>query len=988
VSPDILQLFEAEGTPQELAGHTPLLLGDLEAVWLVAAGRVDVFAVGLEKGRPVSARVHLFRAVAGQALFGMGLEGSPASKGLLVVGVSGTGLLRLPRARLGQLTGEAGVAEQVGRLVEGWVWHLTAAVSTGFPPKQCTLLEPGREVSLEPATRLCSGAQIVWVRHLEGSSCFAGWPELTLSPDQGPFPLAGNAWLEATDPGRLTAAPTRAVLGESSLWSGLERFHQVILACLVWKSWDANAANRERLWLQADADRRLAEAALERLAEVAAPAADEADAAVTADPLLWATQLVGHRLGIAIQAPPGWLRGRGMDGEQAAITHPSPPTTDQSSPHHASAVAAIARASRVRLRRVLLQGDWWRQDSGPLLAFTHDQQPVALLPSSPTGYDLADPVSGVRIPVTADIAAELAPFAHTFYRPFPARALRVGDLAQLGLAGCGKDLRTVLLLSLMGALLSLLPPIATGVVVETIIPSGDRGQLLLVLLGLAVAAIAAGLFEITRNIAILRVESRADAAVEAALWDRLLGLPVSFFRRFTAGDLAGRALGLAAIRQLLTGATVTSLLGGVFSLCSLGLLFVYDLSLAALALVLLLALLGTTALTGYGQLRFQRPMYQLRGKVAGLVLQLITGIARLRVAGAEERALALWATQFSTQRRLTFRARSVANTLAVVQSAVPLLVAVALFALAAARLRAGLSVGAFLAFNAAFGQALAGAIALGAALNAVLRVIPLFERLRPILEAAPEVDPARPDPGELTGAIEVSHVSFRYQPDGPLILDDVSLQARPGEFVAVVGPSGSGKSTLFRLLLGFDAPQAGSIYLDSRDLAGLDLQAVRRQLGVVLQTSKVIAGAILTNILGGKLLTLENAWEAARLSGLEDDIKQMPMGMHTVIPEGGQTLSGGQRQRLLIARAVASWPRILLMDEATSALDNRTQAMVSQSLEQLKATRLVIAHRLSTVCHADRIYVMQAGRVVQQGSYEDLARQPGLFAELVKRQLA
>jgi ATP-binding cassette subfamily C protein len=651
-------------------------------------------------------------------------------------------------------------------------------------------------------------------------------------------------------------------------------------------------------------------------------------------------------------------------------------------------VASIARASRVRLRRVLLKGDWWRQDNGPLLAFTQDQHPVALLPNSPTGYDLADPVAAVRTPVTAAIAAGLAPFAHTFYRPFPAQALRVLDLARFGLASWGKDLRRVLLLSLIGALLALLPPIATGMVVETIIPGGERGQLLLVLLGLAVAAIAAALFEITRNIAILRVESRADAAFEAGLWDRLLGLPVSFFRRFPAGDLAGRALGIAAIRQLLTGATVTSLLGGVFSLCSLGLLFVYDLRLAGLALLLLLALLGVTALAGYGQLRFQRPMYQVRGKVAGLVLQLITGIARLRVAGAEERALALWATQFSAQRRLAFRARSVANMLAVFQSTVPLLSAAAIFALAAARLRVGLSVGAFLAFNAAFGQALAGALALSTALNSVLRAVPLYERLRPILEAPPEVDPSRPDPGELTGAIEVSHVSFRYQPDGPLNLDDVSLLARPGEFVAVVGPSGSGKSTLFRLLLGFEAPRAGSIYFDSRDLAGLDLQAVRRQMGVVLQTSKVIAGAILTNIIGGKLLTLEDAWEAARLSGLEDDIKQMPMGMHTVIPEGGNTLSGGQRQRLLIARAVASRPRILLFDEATSALDNKTQAVVSQSLEQLKATRVVIAHRLSTVRHADRIYVMQAGRVVQQGSYEELAGQPGLFADLVKRQLA
>ena len=267
-----------------------------------------------------------------------------------------------------------------------------------------------------------------------------------------------------------------------------------------------------------------------------------------------------------------------------------------------------------------------------------------------------------------------------------------------------------------------------------------------------------------------------------------------------------------------------------------------------------------------------------------------------------------------------------------------------------------------------------------------VQVVPLYERARPILEAPPEVDPAKAAPGDLSGEVELSHVSFRYQPDGPLILDDVSLHVKAGEFVAFVGPSGAGKSTIIRLLLGFESPASGSIYYDHEDLSGLDRQALRRQIGVVLQDGKLTPGDVFSNIVGSSPLTQDDAWEAARLAGLEEDIHDMPMGMQTVIGEGAATLSGGQRQRLMLARAVASRPRILLLDEATSALDNRTQADVSRGLERLKATRIVVAHRLSTVRNADCIYVIDGGRIVQSGRYEELVGQKGLFADLAKRQ--
>jgi ATP-binding cassette subfamily C protein len=296
--------------------------------------------------------------------------------------------------------------------------------------------------------------------------------------------------------------------------------------------------------------------------------------------------------------------------------------------------------------------------------------------------------------------------------------------------------------------------------------------------------------------------------------------------------------------------------------------------------------------------------------------------------------------------------------------------------------------GNFMAFNTAFVQFTAAAVGLTQAFTMIYQAIPAYERAGPILATLSEADPSKTDPGELSGTIDIDHVSFRYHPDGPLILDDVSLQCRPGEFIALVGESGSGKSTLLRLLLGFDVAESGAILYDGRDLATLDIRAVRRQIGSVLQNGRLMAGDVFTNIVGSTTSTQDEAWEAARMAGLDEDLKQMPMGMNTYIAEGGGTLSGGQRQRLMVARALVTKPRIIYFDEATSALDNRTQEIVSQSLERLAATRVVIAHRLSTIVNADRIYVMQHGRVVESGNYRELMQRRGLFARLARRQIA
>ncbi|MCA9971327.1 MAG: NHLP bacteriocin export ABC transporter permease/ATPase subunit, partial [Anaerolineales bacterium] len=614
------------------------------------------------------------------------------------------------------------------------------------------------------------------------------------------------------------------------------------------------------------------------------------------------------------------------------------------------------------------------------------QQPVAQLPRK-GGYDLVNPVAQTRRPITAETAESLTPFAHMFYRPLPAEALSARQLVRFGLQGAARDVRTVLLMAAAVGLLSLLMPMATGLIVDQIIPDASSRQLVQLSLALVVVVVAVTLFQVTQNLALLRLQGKLGADLQAAVWDRTLNLPVAFFRDFAAGDLGNRVMGISSIQQMLSGTVLSAMIAGLFSVFSFLLLFYYDRRLALVATLLVAVSSAVLLITGRSQVRYQRQLAQVQGKISSTVLQAIEGIAKFRASGAEGRAFATWAREFSHLKGISFKARDVANAFQVFNASYQVMTPLILFAVVAALGQDTLSTGQFLAFNAAFVQFLMSVLTLSSAVIAVLNIVPTYERARPILQTLPEIDSVKEHPGELSGRLEVANVSFRYSEDGPEVLQNVSLEVNPGEFVALVGPSGSGKSTLFRMLLGFETPLSGAVYYDEQDLARLDVREVRRQIGVVLQNGQIMAGDIFTNIVGSAPLTLDDAWRAAEMAGLDADIKAMPMGMHTIISHGGSTLSGGQRQRLLIARAIVNRPRILFFDEATSALDNRTQAVVSESLDNLQATRIVIAHRLSTIKHADRIYVLQDGRIVQQGSYDTLINEDGVFADLARRQM-
>ena len=656
-------------------------------------------------------------------------------------------------------------------------------------------------------------------------------------------------------------------------------------------------------------------------------------------------------------------------------------------------VEAIARASRIRLRQITLRGQWWQTASTPVLAYTVDDCPVALLPTAAGGYEIFDPLNQSRSVINQQSAAAIAPTAYIFYRPFPAQ-LQPLTLLQFALGKHWRELILILLTGIATTLLGMLIPQATAILIDQVIPSANRSSLAQIAFGLLAVAVGSLVFQLAQGLAIIRLETFADSTTQAAMWDRLLNLKSTFFRQFSIGDLNSRVSGVSQIREQLSGTVLRTLFSGLFSLLNLGLLFYYSGSLALVAVAVALIYIVVTIVSGILTVRKFRPLLEQQGELFGVMVQLIDGVAKLRVAGAEARAFAYWGKQYRRQLHLILSTQAIEDILAVINKVLPAITNAILFGLAATMLQqsqaqgSSFSTGTFLAFNTAFGALIGGVTGLSSTVIDVLEVVPLWQRAQPILQAIPEADASKTDPGRLTGKLAIDQLSFRFRDDSPLTLDRVSFRAEPGEFIALVGPSGSGKSTLLRLLLGFEVPESGSIDYDDRALASLDIQAVRRQLGVVLQNGRLMSASIFENIAGNALMTLDDAWEAAQMAGFADDIAAMPMGMHTVVSEGGTNLSGGQRQRLLIARALALKPKILLFDEATSALDNKTQAIVSASLDQLQATRIVIAHRLSTIRNADRIYVLQAGRIVQKGSFTELANQAGLFAQLMARQMA
>ncbi|WP_369230032.1 NHLP bacteriocin export ABC transporter permease/ATPase subunit [Streptomyces sp. R21] len=928
----VLGALGGMGTPIDCSGQSRLDLEGPQVLWLVAAGAMDLFAVdAAQQGH----WHHLGRLEAGSLLLGpvAGPQHTLVGRPLRDCVVHRIGLRELYQP------------------VNTETWSYDAYGNPQYVPPTTSPLEyalalgVGRSLSIlfqapmatENAAALTDD-DVFWMQVPPGSVQY----------------------------GSLYGAEAAAdLLMDSGVWQGMVDQQYRLLATLDrWiEQLEASHEHRTAAGIKAgEAVRAQADRTL--LASIGKQSAKRPTAA-DADATYAACKLVAQAAGITLAQP-------AQNGTESDRLDP---------------VELVAVASRVRTRGVRLDGRWWRDNVGPLVGHRAvSGSPVALLWRR-GGYVAVQPSSGRETPVEKANAAEFEPRAVMFYRPLPERKLSPLRLLRFCLQGTGGDLRNLAISGLVTVVIGALVPIATGKVLGEYVPKAQHSLIVQVCLALMVTSVVSAAFMLLQNLTLLRMEGRIEATLQPAVWDRLLRLPTKFFTSRSTGELASAAMGISAIRRLLAGVGPTVAQAGTVGAMNLGLLFWYSVPMALAAIGMLVVIAAVFLALGLWQVRWQRRLVVLSNKLNNQAFQTLRGLPKLRVAAAENYAYAAWAGEFARSRELQQKVGRIKNLTTVLGAVYLPLCSLLMFMLLAGPARGSLSAAAFLTFNTSVTMLLTSVTQLTGAFVSAAAALPMFEEIKPVLDATPEVRTASTRPGPLLGGIEARRLSFRYADDGPLVLDDVSFDIRPGEFVAIVGPSGCGKSTLLRLLIGFDKPVSGSVLYDGQDLAALDQSAVRRQCGVVLQHAQPFTGSILDCICGTEPYTPEEAMAAAEMAGLAEDIKRMPMGLHTIVAGSG-AVSGGQRQRLMIAQALIRRPRILFFDEATSALDNETQRTVIESTRALNATRVVIAHRLSTVMDADRVIVMEDGRVAQQGPPAQLlADTGGRLHELVRRQM-
>ena len=637
-------------------------------------------------------------------------------------------------------------------------------------------------------------------------------------------------------------------------------------------------------------------------------------------------------------------------------------------------------------RTIELEEGWYRDAFGPVLAFTkEDNMPVALLPDHIIGYRFKDPVTGKIRKLNRSTSALFDKEALCFYRPLPQKKLTIPDLL-IYMKDCisVSDLVMIVAATASISLVGLLMPRITRFLTGPVLNSGRQNILIPIAIAMICIAFSSQLISSIRGLIQGRLDIKTSLGVQASMMMRLMALPANFFRKYSPGELKSRSSSVNNLCSLMMSMILNTGLTSLTSLVYVGQIFNFAPALVIPSLIIVVVTVVFSIVSTLMQIKINRKMMECTAKESGLSYGLITGVQKIRLSGSEKRVFAKWMNVYSEGAELTYNPPLFIKLNPVISTAISLAGNIVLYYMA---MKSNVDPSSYYAFTSAYGMLMGAFMSVSGIALSAAQIQPILEMAEPFLKTEPETSQDKEIVTKINGSIELNHVSFRYTDETPYVINDISLRIKSGEYVAIVGSTGCGKSTLVRLLLGFEKPEKGAIYYDGKDMAGLDLPSLRQKIGTVMQDAGLFQGDIYSNIvISAPQLTVDDAWNAAEKAGIADDIRAMPMGMNTMISEGQGGISGGQRQRLMIARAIAPKPKLLIFDEATSALDNKTQKQVSEALDAMGCTRIVIAHRLSTIKHCDRILVLEGGKITEEGTYNELIEKDGFFAELVKRQ--
>lgn len=952
----------------ESGANKPIILDAPDSIYYIISGYADIFFAPLKINgdiKIIGKRHFYYSANADSAFFSMNSSAQNLNCAFVAVPSIDCQLVKYSFKELMALIETRGLIliDEFIKLLESWIISLNFGAADNLNLSADLIIDDAGAVKISKQQKLKSQKRVFW---LNAAADFFYFDTLEAGGDKTNkyFPISEYSYIQFANNAEIQLFATIEILKNNSLAESLDYYYRILLQFeninrSIFIADEYNILNNRLNSSEAAAERA------ENILNSAIVQKQASEILIENQPLLSAVVILAKQLNIQLTVPPNYDERKSKEPLNELLNY-----------------------SSIRNRKVKLLSGWRKTLSSPLLAFTKNDEPVLLLPQ-PNGKIIIHNTATDEKQIADNFNEKnIREYGYKFYRTFEDKPLKLTDILAFVYPALKKDLKKIIKYGLIAGLITIAAPLAVKIIINSILPNADFTPLIYMALALFSVLIGSAIFEIAKNIGLLKLEGIIDETMQSAVMDRVLKLPVEYINRYSSGELVERTLSVMLIRQKLSGITIISILYSLFSLLNYIILFCFNAKLAIIIGFLTIAFLAFNIIANFMQLKYMKPYIVMESKMSSFMLQLIAGVSKIKVACAENFVYLAWAKMFGRQRKWLYDSRLIGQFIHSLNSSLPLLLVSAVFAYLSVFRAIKISPADFSAFLFALMTfAMSNMIMFNSATQ-LIYIFPLYDNLKDIITAKPETTKSenQKNPGVLKGAIDLCDITFRYHPADAPALKNVSFSINPGEFAAVVGTSGSGKSTLIKILLGFYNIESGAVLFDKQDINALDINALRRQIGVVLQNCDLMTGNILFNIAGSLPITLEDAWNAAELAGIAEDIREMPMEMNTVINAGGQTFSGGQKQRILIARALAANPKILLLDEATSALDNNVQSEVIKNLEKLKITRIIVAHRLTSIMKADKIIVMDKGEVVQIGKYNDLINCDGVFKKLAERQ--